>query len=244
MSKNKFRYLNYYYWLRKLSFSKLFQNFFFLSDTYKRKIVFNSIYNSNHWRDYNKTKINESVSGLGSDLANNSSLVNNIKNFISEFKIKKILDLGCGDFNWMKYIVLNNNNIMNYLGLDIVDKIINLNNLNYKNNEILFKTNDVLLDDLPDSYDLIIIRDLFIHLTNDEILKIINKINNSTIKFLAVTSYPTSDININSNKFGHHRYINMQLDPFYLDRPFKIFDDNENQHKPRKLYIYNINEKS
>ena len=42
----------------------------------------------------------------------------------------------------MKYIVLNNNNIINYLGLDIVDKIINLNNLNYKNNEITFKTND------------------------------------------------------------------------------------------------------
>ena len=40
MPKNKFRYLNYHYWLRKLSFSKFFQNFFFLSDTYKRKIVF------------------------------------------------------------------------------------------------------------------------------------------------------------------------------------------------------------
>ena len=144
----------------------------------------------------------------------------------------------------MKHIVLNNNNITSYLGLDIVDKIINLNNLNYKNNEILFKTNDVLLEDLPDSYDLIIIRDLFIHLKNDEILKIIKKINSSTIKFLAVTSYPTSEININTNRFGHHRYINMELDPFYLDRPFKIFDDNENQHKPRKLYIYKINEKS
>ena len=36
----------------------------------------------------------------------------------------------------------------------------------------------------------------------------------------------------------------MELDPFYLDRPFKIFDDNENQHNPRKLYIYKINEKS
>ena len=144
----------------------------------------------------------------------------------------------------MKHIVLNNNNITSYLGLDIVDKIINLNNLNYKNNEILFKTNDVLLEDLPDSYDLIIIRDLFIHLRNDEILKIINKVNSSATKFLAVTSYSTSDININSNRFGHHRYINMKLDPFYLDRPFKIFDDNENQHKTRKLYIYNINEKS
>ena len=106
------------------------------------------------------------------------------------------------------------------------------------------RAKDVLLEDLPDSFDLIIIRDLFIHLKNDEILKIINKINSSTAKFLAVTSYPSSEINTNSNRFGHHRYINMKLDPFYLDRPFKIFDDNENQHNPRKLYIYKINEKS
>ena len=124
MPKNKFRYLNYYYWLRKLSFSKLFQKIFFLSDTYKRKVVFNSIYRSNHWRDYNKPKDNQSVSGLGSDLDSSSSFVNNIKNFISEFKIGKILDLGCGDFNWMKYIVLNNNNIKSYLGLDIVIKLL------------------------------------------------------------------------------------------------------------------------
>ena len=131
-----------------------------------------------------------------------------------------------------------------YLGLDIVDKIINFNNINYKNNEVSFKTSDILLEDLPKSYDLVIVRDLFIHLKNDEILKIIEKINNTSIKFLAVTSYHTTEVNIHPNRFGHHRYINMELDPFYLDRPFKIFDDNENQHKPRKLYIYKINEKS
>ncbi len=244
MSKNKFRYLNYYYWVRKISFSKLFQKNFFISETYKRKVVFNSIYHSNHWRDYNKPKNNESVSGLGSDLDINSSLVTNIKDFISDYKIEKILDLGCGDFNWMKYIVLKNDNVKKYLGLDIVDKIINTNNRKYRNNEISFKTSDILVEDLPNSYDLIIIRDLFIHLKNDEILKIINKINSSDIKFFAVTSYHTSKININTNRFGHHRFINMELDPFYLDRPFKIFDDNENQHNLRKLYIYKLNEKS
>ena len=109
-------------------------------------------------------------------------------------------------------------------------------------NKISFETKDILLEDLPDSYDLIIVRDLFIHLKNDEILKIINKIYSSTTKFLAVTSYPDTEININTNSFGHHRYINMEIDPFYLDRPFKIFDDNENQHNPRKLLIYKINE--
>ena len=244
MSKNKFRYFSYYYWLRKLSFSGLFQKIYFLSDTYKRKVVFKSIHSSNHWRDYNKPKVNESVSGTGSDLKNDSPLVNDIKNFLAEFEVKKILDLGCGDFNWMKFIVLNNNKITNYLGLDIVDEIINLNNINYKNNEVSFQSCDILLENLPESYDLVIIRDLFIHLKNDDILKIIDKINNTSIKFLAVTSYHTTEININTNRFGHHRYINMKLDPFYLDRPFKIFDDNENQHNPRKLYIYKINEKS
>ena len=68
MSKNEYRYLNLYYWLRKLSFTKFFQNNIFLSNSFKRKIIFNLIFKSYHWRDYHKTTINESDSGVGSDL--------------------------------------------------------------------------------------------------------------------------------------------------------------------------------
>ena len=99
----------------------------------------------------------------------------------------------------MKHIVLNNNNITSYLGLDIVDKIINLNNLNYQNNKILFKTNDVLFEDLPDSYDLIIIRDLFIHLKNDEIFSKENYLNEIKWKRYAVHSTSTKQYDKNTD---------------------------------------------
>ena len=68
MAKNFYRYFNYHYWLRKFYFSLIFQKYFFISKSKKRKIVFSSIYKSFHWRDYKKTEENESVSGLGSDL--------------------------------------------------------------------------------------------------------------------------------------------------------------------------------
>ena len=42
-----------------------------------------------------------------------------------------MLDGGCGDFNWMQKIV---NNFDYYLGIDVVDEIINKNNELYKNN--------------------------------------------------------------------------------------------------------------
>ena len=76
MSKNKYRYFNLYYWLRKLSFTNFFQKNIFLSNNLKRKIIFNLIFRSNHWRDYKKKNINESDSGLGSDLKITKQLVN------------------------------------------------------------------------------------------------------------------------------------------------------------------------
>ena len=74
MDKNKYRYFNKYYWIRKFStssFSKLL-----VPKKLLRKITFNSIYKSNYWRDYNKPTATESYSGKGSDLKTCNKLIN------------------------------------------------------------------------------------------------------------------------------------------------------------------------
>ena len=98
MSKNKYRYLNLYYWLRKLSFTKFFQKNIFLSNNFKRKIIFYLIFKSYHWRDYHKTTINESDSGLGSDLIVTKQLIKDLDIFFKNNQITSILDIACGDF--------------------------------------------------------------------------------------------------------------------------------------------------
>ena len=127
MAKNLFRHLNLYYWLRKLSFSKLFQNFRFFNDSFKRKIIFYYIFKSLHWRDYNKTQSEESVSGLGSDVRITEKLVLELSGFIKDNQIKSLLDVACGDFIWMKNIV-NENKSLRYCGLEIVNDIVENNN--------------------------------------------------------------------------------------------------------------------
>ena len=235
MGKNNLRYFNIYYWVRKISLSFLFQKFFFLSDRYKRKVVFNSIYKSFHWRDYNKPKKDESVSGLGSDLNICLDLIKNLNFFIYDNNISSILDLACGDFNWMKQIVNSNKKIKKYCGLEIVDKIVSNNNLKYSNEKVKFIVSDIVSDNLPKNYDLIIIRDFFIHISDGDIMKVLNNIKNTGSKFVAINTFPKVEKNININIFGKHRDINLEKEPFNLRNVFISFADYD-----RQLNIYKI----
>ena len=78
---------------------------------------------------------NESRSGLGSTLEETSGLRDKIKLLIREKNIKSVVDIPCGDFNWMKEIVFS---FENYIGGDIVPQCIIENNERYSNSRIKF----------------------------------------------------------------------------------------------------------
>ena len=232
MAKNRLRYINIYYWLRKLSFSKVFQNFFLIPNYIKRKVIFYFIYKSNHWRDYQKPLENESISGLGSDFKITKNLINELDIFIKKNSIKSILDVGCGDFNWIKYLIKNNRNL-EYLGLEIVNKIVEKNNEIYSNSKINFICIDVLTKNLPKNYDLLIIRDFFIHIKNEDISSMLKKIKFSNCKFFAINNFPNVKKNVDVNGYGHHRMVNIEIKPFDLNNTFYKIDDYD-----KKLNIY------
>ena len=185
-------------------------------------------------RDYNKTNNNESSSGLGSDLNVTKELTKDLDNFLKNNKVFSILDIACGDFIWMNELISNNKNI-SYLGLEIVDKIVENNNNLFSNQKIKFKVADVIVDDLPKDYDFVLVRDFLIHIKNDDILNLIEKVKKSNCKYFAINNFP----NIKSNKeimgYGHHRYVNIEIPPYNLTNVFKIIDDHD-----RKLNIYKI----
>ncbi len=234
MAKNKYRYLNFYYWFRKISFSKFFQNFNLFNDSYKRKIIFYSIFKSLHWRDYNKIQNDESVSGLGSDIKVTEKLVLELSDFIKTNQIKSLLDVACGDFIWMKNLVDKNQNLK-YHGLEIVKEIVDNNNKKYANSKIKFDCIDVINSKLPENYDLILVRDFFIHIKNDDIKNILEKIKLSNCKYFAVNNFPKIMINKEVKNYGHHRPINIEIEPFNLKQIYKVIDDHD-----RKLNIYKI----
>ena len=232
MSKNIYRYTKIFYWVRKLVFSQVFQKIPFLSENFKRKIIFYSIFKSNHWRDYNIPNKDESVSGVGSDYIVTKKFIVDLNTFIKKNKISTILDIACGDFNWMKHLINSNVNIK-YLGLEIVKEIVNKNFKLYSNSRINFCCIDVLNEDLPNNYDLIIVRDFFIHIKNIDIINMINKIKSSNCKYFAINNFPTINKNNDVKGYGHHRLINIEIDPFVLDNSYCILNDYD-----RKLNIY------
>ena len=229
--KNKF---NLNYWLRKFYTSRFFQ-LLPINKSRLKKRVFTSIYKSNHWvqDDDILPKENISISGHGSNTNTEQfyNLEKNLNDVIENYNIKSILDMPCGDFLWMKEILKNKK--INYLGIDIVEELIKKNNIKFKTKNIEFENHDIVNFFSERSFDLIIIRDLFIHIDNSDILRILNNIKDLDFKYIALNSYENE---INENVIiGKHRKINLLAHPFNLKKPFYFFKDFE---KDKNIFLY------
>ena len=77
--------------------------------------VFQRIYEQQHWGK------EQTVSGAGSTREQTGKIIPEIAAFIHDYKITSILDLPCGDFNWMQGLNLAN---VQYIGGDIVEDLI------------------------------------------------------------------------------------------------------------------------
>ena len=160
--KKKIRFLRLSYFLRKF-YSYKFLNFF-MNENFIRKKMFKYIFLSGYWSNYNIGD-DHSRSGQGSNFNNTLYLQNELKIFFKKNRIKKILDIGCGDFNWMNNI-LSDLDYESYLGVDIVDVLIDDNLNKYQSKKINFINKDFVNDDVEflQEFDFVLIRDVFIHL--------------------------------------------------------------------------------
>jgi SAM-dependent methyltransferase len=217
------RFLKINYFLRKFYTFK-FLNFFF-SEDYLRKKIFKYIFFSGYWSDYN-SGVSKSVSGKGSNYDNTLYLKNELKTFFREKKIKKILDIGCGDFNWMSNL-LKDIAYESYLGVDIVKNLVDDNSEKYGSKKVKFLCHDIVSEniDFIDEFDFILVRHVFIHLKNSNIIKVLNKIKKINFKYLAITSDPYRYSNVDLKTEGRYRDINLIIEPFNLSVPSEIIKE-------------------
>ena len=176
---------------------------------------FNYIYRTNHWSG------KKSISGQGSDLSQTKSIRENLPKIFDNYKIQSMLDLPCGDFNWMENISLN---LSSYIGGDIVEEIVNINNRNYSNDIRSFVKLDITKDPLP-QVDLIFCRDCFVHLSNEDILKAIKNIKKSKAKFLMTTTFTACKLNEDIIS-GDWRILNLLKKPFNFPKASLILNEN------------------
>jgi len=175
--------------------------------------VFNYIYQNNVWGD------RESISGSGSNVHQTKELVSVVSGLIKNLEVKTILDLPCGDFNWMQKVDLDQ---IQYIGGDIVESIIVENNRKYRSANKRFEVLNVITDNLPEC-DLLLCRDCFVHLSNEKVTEAFENIKRQKIKYLLTTSFPATKHN-KDILTGDWRPLNLELPPFNL-KPLALFNE-------------------
>ena len=127
----------------------------------------------------------ESRSGPGSSLDETEKIRNQIRKLVLEKNIKTVVDIPCGDFNWMKEIVYG---FEKYTGGDIVPDAIE-HNQKYANQIINFIEFDLTENvEIPEA-DLLIVRDVIGHLPLEKGKAAIENILKSKCKYLLSTTW-------------------------------------------------------
>ena len=183
------------------------------------KEVFSSIFNKGNWKIEEDQK---SDSGLGSELEQTRTLLDELPGIIKKFDIVTFLDIPCGDFNWLKRLEWKETK---YIGGDIVEEIINRNHNLYGNRKYLqFQSIDILNDPLPDA-DLLFCRDCLVHFSFKDTNIALRNVRRSNIKyFMTTTFYDEAD---NEDIItGGWRPINLTRRPFNFPEPVFMLNEN------------------
>jgi hypothetical protein len=199
---------------------------------------FTMIYYSNYWKD------KESSSGTGSNLKSTKMILYRLPLILKKFKIKKVVDAPCGDFNWMSRLFITKKNIY-YTGIDVVQKIVDLNNSKYssKYNKIIFIHKNIIVEKLPNA-DLLINRDFLFHLSYSDIFKFLKNFINSKIKFILISGhnnqFPYKFKNYDV-KTGDFRFLDLFSYPFFFKKNYltSFFDkDFYDKTNSKMMYLY------
>ena len=188
--------------------------------------IFTEIYLRNSWG------VTESVSGISATLSRTESIRNTLPTLIETLNIQRIVDIGCGDWNWMRHVDLSG---VSYLGIDIVDTLVERLQAQYTTPMIRFQKTDVF-NEPPETADLWIVRDICGLYGYDEIKQLIQQFISSESKFIAITTIDGCD---NQDSLtGTWRALNLMSAPFNLPEPVCILEDGQQWFRPKKLLIF------
>jgi SAM-dependent methyltransferase len=175
--------------------------------------VFSEHYRKNGWGCC------ESVSGEGSTIEQTAVIREALPKIVRDFQVRTLLDIPCGDFNWMKLLELP----VQYTGADIVEEIIAANQKSFGNPSRSFIRLDLTVDTLPTA-DLVLCRDCLFHLSYAHIFQALANIKRSGSRFLLTTT----NMRLIENKnivTGEWRRLNLLVPPFSLPKPLLLIDE-------------------
>jgi hypothetical protein len=150
----------------------------------ENQAFFRRIFLNNSWGG------DHSRSGRGSEGRFAKQKIEILNAIIGAYSIRTLLDIGCGDFYWMRYIAPK---LDRYLGLDIVPEITNANIRAYGTGTVQFRSVDLTSEGREETarsqWDLTLCVDVFGHLTNREVSTLLSYlVDEIKTRYLLVTN--------------------------------------------------------
>ena len=175
---------------------------------------FREAYESRAWVS---SKGQLSLSGLGSEASATRTVVDALPALLVRLGCERLLDVGCGDWNWMREVRLP----CDYVGIDIVPEVIEANR-RYERVGVEFEVGDAIEGPLPEA-DVVLCREVLFHLSFRDGMAALANIRAAGRWLLA-----TSDAGIWFNSdiaTGDFRRINLERAPYRLPRPRAVISD-------------------
>lgn len=166
--------------------------------------VFEDIYDHNKWGH---------GSGAGSLPRHTRGYVGMLQDFIRDHDVGTVVDLGCGDWQFSRFIDWDG---VRYHGLDLVRSVIDRNKERYAGRNIEFRLFSGDFDDLPEG-DLLLAKDVLQHWSNESVrtfLPVLKRYRYSLITNCVDPRGETENIDIED---GGYRYLDIRLPPFNVD---------------------------
>ena len=162
----------------------------------------------------------ETKSGAGSTLAATQSIRKSIPELLESIGAQALLDVGCGDYNWMKEVDLP----CRYHGVDIVNSVIMANQERYGGPDVSFACLNAVSDPLPSGFDIVLCREVLFHLSFQDSMRMLRNIAACDARYLLTTTTP--EISRNEDIVsGEFRNLNLLQPPFDFPPPEKIISD-------------------
>jgi SAM-dependent methyltransferase len=180
----------------------------------------------------------ESVSGAAATLEETAALREALPRIVERRSVTSVLDIPCGDFHWMQHVALD----ADYTGADVVPEIVAANQARHGGNRRRFVLLDATRDPLP-SVDLILCRDLLIHLSNRDCRAALTNFAASGSRLLLTSHFASRDGN-QEIVSGDFRPVNLCRAPFHFPPPLDVVNEasalGEGAFEDRSMALWNL----
>lgn len=194
--------------LPSIAYQRLILRFHVLDREGSLEEKFSWIYSSNYWGN------KESRSGNGSSLAYTNGIREALPRIFDKYSIKRVFDAPCGDFNWMRLVVLDAD--LTYVGGDIVTALVEKLQSEFRQDNLTFITIDLTATKIPRT-DLFFCRDLLFHLSFADAKKVLNNFLDSGTPYIMTTTHRLNDSQANYDiASGDFRLLDLTKAPFFF----------------------------